>query len=134
MSDFTTEVMRAQEQVKIREDVDRLVPDENPQQEADRLRDHAALASHEHAAEAESIAEAFTALTDEVRSIRDEAKAGRLSKADAVKRLSELRREYGVLKRRHASLRLTTEDNKRTLDDPAAERDRLLSKYPSLRR
>ncbi|GAB3586395.1 hypothetical protein [Calidifontibacter terrae] len=101
---------------------------------ADVLRERAAQETHRLAEQAEQIEGQLTGLAHEARDVLDDAKAGRITKDQAVQRLRAARKTYSDLADQQAQLTADLAAARGVLDDPAAERDRLLSKYPVLRR
>ena len=120
---------QAFEQQQMEKRLDKLLPEKDPK-DLDRLLEASAIsASEQHAERAATLEEEFSQLCIDLRAVRDEAKAGRLTKAEAVKRLAKLRTTHDRLVRESLGLRELVNQNRATLDDPSATRARLMERY-----
>ncbi|MCA0290495.1 MAG: hypothetical protein LCH82_02350 [Actinobacteria bacterium] len=135
MSDLTSMILRAQDEQRTAEDAARLsAPAMTAEDYDSAITGSATRQTHAVAAEAEEIADAFRVLDAELRAIRDEAKAGRLSRADAVDRLKVARSTYAILKRRHQQVSDLYRSAERALTNTSDVREEMLAKYPALRK
>lgn len=97
---------------------------------AELLRGGATEQTHQLASRAERIEDDLRELAYEAREVLDAAKNSRITKAQAVQRLRKARKSYADLAGQERRLEADYAANKAVMDDPAAERDRLLAKYP----
>lgn len=136
MSDFQSDFdayMARQNQIasaqhKINNSVFAATPDD-PEEDEARLAEMAIKLHNELAESAHQLQESYDSLAHSVVAIRDDAKKGLITKAEAVKRLKEARDKYAALSETRVALSTQIESNKKAIEDPAAERERLFSKY-----
>lgn len=134
MSDAVREarIQMANEQVaqqQLERRVANLVRDHDPSEMDNAVEQRAIAASETYAEQAAALEEEFTDLRGQIIAIRDEAKAGRLTKAQAVKRLSDLRRQYDRMLREADGLGRLVAANRATLAHVTETREHLASKY-----
>lgn len=103
------------------------------EREAESIRSQAIERTHDLAQVTDQIETELRDLATEARQVLDEAKAGRITKDQAVQRLRKARSRYADLAGRRKSFEADLAATNAVLQDPAAERDRLLAKYPALR-
>ncbi|KYH43247.1 hypothetical protein [Branchiibius sp. NY16-3462-2] len=108
--------------------------EKDAEQQAESIRTQAIDKTHQLAQAAEQIENELRELNNEAREVLDAAKAGRITKAQAVARLRKARSRYADLAGRRQSFEADLAATNAVIADPAAERDRLLSKYPVLGR
>ena len=107
--------------------------EQDAEREAESIRNQAIEKTRELAQVADQIEEELRDLTTEARQVLDEAKAGRITKDQAVQRLRKARSRYADLAGRRKGFEADLAATNAVIQDPAAERERLLAKYPALR-
>lgn len=134
MSDYIEAVIKSQAQQKIFDDLDKILLDHKPEDYDATIAERASGVSHDLAAQGDEIKDEYARIVEDVISVRDEAKAARLSKADAVARLAEARKSFNGLRQRYGALKSLALANQEMVAGPAVAREQLLAKYPALRR
>ncbi|WP_256791979.1 hypothetical protein [Terrabacter sp. Ter38] len=124
MSDFhPSDVLAVIEQQRAQAAAEEFVAQEKQhdrQVAAERLQDQAAQTSWRLADEAEDLRGEASQIADEVRLIAREAKAGRITKDEAVKRLTAARERYNGIVGAYKSLASQATANQAVLADPRA--------------